>query len=303
MDRAYSSVEYCLDMGSIQVVDARPRELAGFNIRRLLPARGCRMVGPFVFFDHMGPVQLLTGQGVDVWPHPHIGLATVTYVLDGELIHRDSLGSRQAIRPGEINWMTAGRGIAHSERTSPELRQTGSNLHALQMWVGLPKANEEMDPVFRHYAASSLAELETDAGRIRVLVGSAYGHESQVQTMSSTFLIDAELGPNSELPLPDLHQERAVYVVAGTVFSDGQRAESGRMLVFAPGAKTLIRAESDARVILLGGDPLDGPRHIWWNFVSSSQERIEQAKRDWKEHRFPKIPGDEIDLTPLPSYS
>ena len=256
-----------------------------------------------MFFDHMGPVQLATGQGIDVLPHPHIGLATVTYLLDGELIHRDSLGSHQTIRPGEINWMTAGRGIVHSERTSPELRRAGSDLHALQLWVALPKANEEMDPAFHHYAASSLAEIETEAGQIRVLVGRAYGRGSQVQTLSATFLIDAAMRANSELSLPDLYQERAAYVVEGVVLSDGQRAESGRMLVFSPGAKTPLRAESPARVILLGGDPLDGPRHIWWNFVSSSEERIEQAKRDWKEQRFPEIPGDAIEFAPLPTYS
>jgi redox-sensitive bicupin YhaK (pirin superfamily) len=244
----------------------------------------------------MGPVTLAPRRGIDVPPHPHIGLATVTYLLDGELIHRDSLGSHQAIQPGEINWMTAGRGVVHSERTGPELRRAGSNLHALQLWVALPKAHEEGDPAFRHYAAQ-------DEGQIRVLIGRGYGVESQVRTLTPTFLIDMMVQPGRELPIPGEYEERAAYVVAGAVHFGSERAEAGRMLVFAPRVTASVRAESPARIILLGGDPIDGPRHIWWNFVSSSQERIEQAKRDWKERRFPAIPGDDKEFTPLPTYS
>jgi redox-sensitive bicupin YhaK (pirin superfamily) len=289
--------------GIAAIVDARPRDIGGFKVRRLLPSRARRLVGPFIFLDHMGPTKLLPGHGIDVPPHPHIGLATVTYLFDGELIHRDSLGSHQPIQPREINWMTAGRGIVHSERTSPGLRQTGSNMHGLQLWVALPKAQEEIEPAFHHYAAQALPETQKEGSQIRVLIGSGYGVESQVQTLSSVFLIDLVMQPECELSLPDFYQERAAYVIGGMVSSGGERAEAGRMLVFAPGIKTVLRAESAARLVLLGGAAMDGPRHIWWNFVSSSQERIEQAKRDWKERRFPKVPGDEVESTPLPYYS
>ena len=285
------------------IVEGRQRDVGGFKVRRVLPSRAFRLVGPFIFLDHMGPLTLPVGQGIDVLPHPHIGLATVTYLLDGELIHRDSLGSQQSIKPGEINWMTAGRGIAHSERSSQELRRAESKFHGLQLWVALPKAQEEIEPAFHHYAAPSLPMVERDGAQIRVLIGNAYGVESRVQTLSPVFFIDARLRAKAELPLPDLYEQRAAYVVEGTVSCDGQRVEAGKMFVFTPAAGASLRAESDARVALLGGAPIDGPRHIWWNFVSSSPERIEQAKRDWKEHHFPKIPGDETDFTPLPTYS
>jgi redox-sensitive bicupin YhaK (pirin superfamily) len=288
---------------SIAIIDARPRDVGGVKVRRLLPSRSRRLVGPFIFLDHMGPVTFAPGKGVDVPPHPHIGLATVTYLLDGELIHRDSLGSHQPIQPGEINWMTAGRGIVHSERTSPELRAAGSSLHALQLWVALPKADEEMEPAFHHYAAQALPEFRKEGGQIRVLIGKAYGVESQVHTLTQTFLIDVITQRDCELPIPDQYEERAVYVIEGAVRCGGERAEAGRMLVFAAGTKAAIRAESACRLVLLGGAAIDGPRHIWWNFVSSSPERIEQAKRDWKERRFPKVPGDDIDFAPLPTYS
>jgi redox-sensitive bicupin YhaK (pirin superfamily) len=289
--------------GIAAIVDARPRDIGGFTVRRLLPSRVRRLVGPFIFLDHMGPVALAPGRGIDVWPHPHIGLATVTYLLDGELIHRDSLGSHQPIQPGEINWMTAGRGIVHSERTSPELRRAGSSLHALQLWVALPKAHEETEPAFHHYAARALPEIQKGDGQIRVLIGEAYEVESQVQTLTPTFMIDAVMQPNCELPIPDSYEERAAYVVDGAIQCGAERAEAGRMFVFPAGAKTMVRAESSARLLLLGGAAIDGPRNIWWNFVSSSQERIEQAKRDWKERRFPKVPGDEVEFAPLPTYS
>jgi redox-sensitive bicupin YhaK (pirin superfamily) len=282
------------------VVDARPRNLGGVEIRRLLPSRARRAVGSFVFLDHMGPVTFTPGQGLDVLPHPHIGLATVTYLLDGEIIHRDSLGSHQPIRPGEINWMTAGRGIVHSERTSWELRPTGSSLHGLQLWVALPKTHEEMEPSFQHYPADALPETQKEGVRIRVLIGSAYGIGSQVRTLAPTFLIDVTMPPACELAVPDTYEERAAYVVDGAVSSGGEHAESGRMLVFTPGTQIAIRAESATRLILLGGGALDGPRHIWWNFVSTSEERIEQAKREWKQGDFVRIPGDDIEFAPLP---
>ena len=285
------------------IIDARPRDVGGLKVGRLLPSRVRRLVGPFIFLDHMGPVTLAPGRGVDVPPHPHIGLATVTYLLEGELIHRDSLGSHQPIQPGEINWMTAGRGVVHSERTSSRLRAAGSSLHALQMWVALPKAHEEMEPAFHHYAGPALPELRNEGGQIRVLIGKAYGIESQVQTLAETFLIDVIMKRDCDLPIADQYEERALYVIDGAVRCGSDRAEAGRMFVFAPGTQAVIHAESASRLVLLGGAAIDGPRHIWWNFVSSSPERIEQAKRDWKERRFAKIQGDDIDFAPLPTYS
>jgi redox-sensitive bicupin YhaK (pirin superfamily) len=295
------------DSGAISaIVDARRRDVGGFKVRRVLPSRAFRLIGPFIFLDHMGPMVLPPAQGIDVAPHPHIGLATVTYILDGELIHRDSLGSHQPIHPGEVNWMTAGRGIVHSERTSSEKRRSGSNFHGLQLWVALPKADEEIEPAFHHYAAQTLPVIEKEDRNIRVLIGKAYGAESQVQTLSPVFLVDVVMQTGCELPIPDLYQDRAAYVIDGAVTAGAERTTNsgaGRMLVFTPNTSAVLRAESDARVVLLGGAAMDGPRHIWWNFVSSAPERIEQAKRDWKDRRFPLVPGDEIDFTPLPYYS
>ena len=282
------------------IIDARPRDIDGFPIRRLLPSRTRRLVGPFIFFDHMGPAELGPGTGMDVRPHPHIGLATVTYLFDGEIVHRDSLGSHQPIRPGAINWMTAGRGIAHSERTSPELRRTGSNVHGLQLWVALPLSHEETDPAFHHHGADELPAFERDGARIRVLAGAAYGERSPVQTFSPLFYVDVAMPAGSELPIPGHHQERAAYVVSGALDCDAEIAAQGRMLVFAPNADVRLRATAESRIVLIGGAPLDGKRHIWWNFVSSSKERIERAKRDWRERRFAKIPEDEGELVPLP---
>jgi redox-sensitive bicupin YhaK (pirin superfamily) len=286
--------------GIAAIIDARARDVAGLPVRRLLPSRARRTVGPFVFLDHMGPLELAPGNGVDVPPHPHIGLATVTYLFEGGLVHRDSLGSFQLIQPGEINWMTAGRGIVHSERTGSVQRSAGSKLHGLQFWVALPGAHEETDPVFHHYPAGSLPIVQKADTPIRVLVGRAYGVESPVQTLSPLFLVDVALQAGSELPIPHQYQERAAYIVEGSVSCGTERANSGRMLVFAPGMDLMVRAESAARVVFLGGAPLDGPRLIWWNFVSSSQERIERAKRDWKQGRLPKVPGDEVEFVSLP---
>ena len=281
------------------VIDARARELGGIAVRRVLPTAARRMVGPFTFLDEMRQPSFAAGEGIDVPPHPHIGLATVTYLFEGEIVHRDSLGSQQAIRPGDINWMTAGRGIVHSERTAADQRQPGSRLHGLQIWVALPLAHEEAEPSFDHYPGAHLPERDHEGVRLRVLAGSAFGLTSPVKALSSLFYVDAVMSPGATLALPGAHEERALYVIDGAVACGTERTEAGRMLVFVPGASVTLRADSPARVVLLGGTPLDGPRHIYWNFVSSSKARIEQAKRDWKEGRFPKVPG-ETELVPLP---
>jgi len=276
------------------------RDIGNLVVRRVLPAMAARLVGPFIFFDHMGPTVLAPGKGMDVRPHPHICLATLTYLFDGEIVHRDSLGSHQTIRPGEVNWMTAGRGIVHSERTGPELRRTGLRLHGLQLWVALPTAAEETEPEFHHHAADALPSVDVAGARVRVLAGSAYGATSPVKTFAPLFYVDVAMPAGCELPLPREHAERAVYVVDGAITAAGERAERGRMLVFAEGADVALSAARGARVVLLGGAPLDGERHIWWNFVASSQARIERAKRDWKDGRFPKVPGDDVEFIPLP---
>ena len=281
------------------IIEARKRDLGGFTVGRVLPAPARRLVGPFIFFDHMGPAELARGQGLDVRPHPHINLATVTYLFEGEIVHRDSLGSHQPIQPGAINWMTAGRGIVHSERTGPELRRTGSRLHGLQLWVALPQADEETAPDFRHYPASTLPAPDVNGVRVRVLAGKAYGATSPVATLSPLFYVDATMSAGDALPLPREHAERAAYVVGGVISCGEERVEASRMIVFTPGSTPVLRAESPARVMLLGGAPIDGERYIWWNFVSSAKERIEQAKRDWKESRFPQVPG-ETESIPLP---
>jgi redox-sensitive bicupin YhaK (pirin superfamily) len=281
------------------IIDARARDVGGFAVRRVLPSAARRLVGPFVFFDQMGLAVLAPGEGLDVAPHPHIGLATVTYLFEGEILHRDSLGSHQPIRPGDVNWMTAGRGIVHSERTAPERRQQGSRLHGLQLWVALPVADEETEPAFHHHPRGTLPEIDDDGLRLRVLAGAAYGVTSTVHTLSPLFYVDVVMPAGRELPLPSEHEERAVYVVDGALRCGAERAGAGRMLVFVPGARVILRAESAARVVLIGGAPMDGKRHIFWNFVSSSRERIEQAKRDWKEGRFPTVRGDEVEFIPL----
>jgi redox-sensitive bicupin YhaK (pirin superfamily) len=276
------------------------RDIGGFRVRRLLPSSARRLVGPFIYFDQMGPVTLGPGEGLDVLPHPHIGLATVTYLFEGEIVHRDSLGSHQAIRPGEINWMTAGRGIVHSERTAPELRQGGARLHGLQLWVALPRAREESEPDFRHHAADALPSLVLGGARVRLLAGTAYGATAPVRTHSPLFYADVAMPAGSDLPLPDEHEERAAYVVEGSVACGAERADPGRMLVFSPGAGVRLHASESTRLVVLGGAPIDGPRQIWWNFVSSSSERIEKAKRDWEGGRFGAVAGDEVDFVPLP---
>ncbi|MBX7113217.1 MAG: pirin family protein [Myxococcaceae bacterium] len=283
------------------VIDARARNLGGFEVRRVLPSAALRMVGPFTFFDQMGAVVFAPGQGLDVPPHPHIGLATVTYLFEGEVSHRDSLGSFQPIRPGDINWMIAGRGIVHSERTPAAHRPNGSKLHGLQLWVALPRADEERAPSFHHYPGAALPERNHRGVQLRVLAGTAYEMTSPVEISSPLFYVDAVMAAGSELALPGGYAERALYVVDGALRCGAEQAEAGRMLVFTLEANVILRAERATRVVLLGGAPLDGKRFIDWNFVSSSKERLEQAKHDWKERRFPTVPGDEVEFVPLPS--
>lgn len=281
------------------IIDARFRDLDGFAVRRVLPSPKRRLVGPFIFFDHMGPAELAPGQAIDVRPHPHINLATITYLFEGELVHRDSLGSEQVIRPGAVNWMTAGRGIVHSERTPPELRRNTSRLHGLQLWVALPTEHEETDPAFDHYPAESLPSVDLDGANVRVLAGSAYNVTSPIRTLSTLLYAEVTMMAGASLELPRF-AELAVYIVEGSVTCGAERAAAGRMLVFASGSSPVVCADSRTRLMLIGGAPLDGPRHIDWNFVSSSKERIEQAKRDWRERRFPTVPGDDESFIPLP---
>ena len=276
-----------------------PRDLGGFSVRRVLPAAGLRMVGPFIFFDHIGPAEFAPGTGIDVRPHPHIGLATVTYLFEGAMLHRDSLGVVQTIEPGAVNWMTAGRGIVHSERTGPELRASGHRIHGIQSWVALPREFEEIEPSFAHYDAASLPEFPVDGTTIRVIAGSAYGRASPVEVLTPTLYADALLPPGTALRAPGEHEERACYVADGRLLIGGDEVEAGNMAVLQPGAEVRLESPSGARVLLLGGAPADGPRHIWWNFVSSSADRMERAKRDWREGRFPAVPG-ETEFIPLP---
>jgi redox-sensitive bicupin YhaK (pirin superfamily) len=282
------------------VVRSRPRDLGGFAVRRALPARERRIVGPFVFWDHMGPAAFEVGQGIDVRPHPHINLATVTYLFEGEIIHKDSLGSDQAIVPGDVNWMTAGRGIVHSERTSARERRSGTRVHGIQSWVALPVADEEAEPAFHHHAAGDLPGFGLKGARGRVLVGAAYGVTSPVRVFSPTLYVEVRLDAGAEITLPLDYEERAVYVVDGVIACDDAQGLSGEMMVLRPRSPAVVRASTAAHFMLLGGARLEEQRHIWWNFVSSSQERIERAKREWKEGHFPKVPGDETEFIPLP---
>jgi redox-sensitive bicupin YhaK (pirin superfamily) len=284
------------------LLEARPRDLGGFTVGRVLPAIARRTVGPFVFFDHMGPAQFAPGKGMDVRPHPHIGLATVTYLFEGQIHHRDTLGSSQTIEPGGINWMTAGRGIAHSERTPPAQRSSGGKAHGLQLWVALPVSHEETAPAFDHHPAASLPGFDDGGVKVRVLAGSAYGATSPVRTLSPLFFVEASLAAGAVMPLPSEHEERAVYVVEGEagVWAGDVRVPARQMIVLPPGPAPTLHSDGPARVALIGGAPLDGPRHVWWNFVSSSHDRIEQAKADWTAGRFGKIPGDDVESIPLP---
>jgi redox-sensitive bicupin YhaK (pirin superfamily) len=286
-----------------QVIVPRTSDIGGFEVRRALPSAKKRMVGPFVFLDQMGPSEFLLGEGLDVRPHPHIGLATVTYLLSGEITHRDSLGTTQLIRPGAVNWMTAGRGIAHSERSPESARQSGDRLFGMQAWVALPRALEECAPDFAHHAEASLPLIEDAGLSIRLLAGSLFGQRSPVSVASETLYADVEMAAGTKLPIDSPVDERALYLLSGTLEVDGHAHEPGRLLVIKPGVQLVVKADGldDCRFMLLGGEPMDGPRHspVWWNFVSSSRERIEQAKADWKAGHFDRV-IDDNEFIPLP---
>jgi hypothetical protein len=284
----------------------RARDIGNFEVRRALPAPKRQMVGPFIFFDQAGPAEFVTGQGVDVRPHPHIGLATVTYLYRGEFQHRDSLGSNQIIRPGALNWMVAGRGVTHSERTSAETRKAPHGLFGVQTWVALPEREEDAAPSFEHHPKDALPTLEAEGALLRLILGAAYGARAPASVFSETFYVDAALDPGARLPLPDEHEDRGLYIVEGAVTVAGQTFEAGRMLVFRPGDSITIGAgDAGARLLLLGGATLGGPRYIWWNFVASSRDRIDAAKEawrraDWGKGLFDLPPDDRDEFIPAP---
>ena len=285
------------------VIDQRRRDLGGFEVGRVLPSQQRRMVGPFIFFDHMGPVEFARGipRSVDVRPHPHIGLATVTYLFAGEIMHRDSVASEQAIRPGEVNWMIAGRGITHSERFE-KARAQGGLLHGIQSWVALPAESEEIEPAFAHHDSGDLPTLDQDNVWMRVLAGSAFGVKARVKTHSPLFYLHVQLRAGSRTQLPSDYSERALYIVSGAVKVDGRSYGAGQLLVFTKGADAVISADVDTTAMVLGGEPV-GERFIEWNFVASSTDRIEQAKSDWRAGRM-KLPDlDHDEFIPLPSGS
>ncbi len=271
----------------------------GFVVRRLLPSARQRSIGPFVFFDHFGPTEVPPSANHDVRPHPHIGLATVTYLFEGAMMHRDSLGTQQLIEPGAINWMTSGRGIVHSERKPEHLRDTAYPMHGLQLWTALPQAAEEAEPAFAHTPASEIPEAAVSGAKVRVLVGEAFGVRSPVETLSPTLYLDVLLPPGGTFVLPALAEEMAAYPVQGQVFLDGAALAARTMAVLQPSAETVFSAEQPARFVVIGGAPLDGPRHMWWNFVSTRKERILQAAEDWEAQRMGLVPG-ESEFIPLP---
>jgi hypothetical protein len=280
------------------VLRPREKDLGGFSVRRLLPTVGHKAVGPWVFFDHMGPADFPAGKGINVRPHPHINLATVTYLFEGEILHRDSLGSEQAIRPGDINLMVAGRGIVHSERERPEVTATAHRLHGLQLWLALPEADEECEPAFLHYPDQDIPRVEVHGVPVRVMMGSAYGASSPVRTFAQTLYVEARLRAGQRLELPSA-EARALYVAQGALTAQGTQIPEHAMAILDDSAGVVVEAVEDARIALIGGEAL-GPRHIDWNFVSSRRERIEQARADWKAGRFPTVPGDEKEFIPLP---
>ncbi|SEP54926.1 pirin family protein [Thalassovita taeanensis] len=288
------------------VIVPRSRDIGAFEVRRALPAPERRMVGPFIFFDQLGPVEFLTGQGFDVRPHPHIGLGTVSYLLKGRMHHRDSLGTDQWIEPGAVNWMNAGHGITHSERTDGEMRQSPFSMFGVQTWLALPESQEDAPASFQHAARADLPLLEGEGKQVRVILGDVYGAQSPVALPSEGFYADAALAPWAALPLPDNHEDRAIYVLEGAVRVAGDLFEAGRMMVFRPGDRISVRAGAQgARLLLLGGATLEGPRYIWWNFVASSRDRITAAKEawragDWQHGRFRLPPGDDSEFVPLP---
>ena len=300
----------CPDAASMDDIETliipRSRDLGSFEVRRALPAPARQMVGPFIFFDQMGPAEFVTHEGIDVRPHPHIGLSTVTYLYEGEFMHRDSVGSQQLILPGEVNWMTAGRGVTHSERTRPQTREHPHPLFGIQTWVALPEEAEELEAGFEHRKEQELPYLDAEGKKARLIVGSAYGERSPVKTFSEMFYIDVILEPGAIIPLPDEHEDRGVYVVQGSVEVAGQEFEAGQMMVFRPGDRIGLRAGlQGARLMMLGGETLNGPRYIWWNFVASSMDRIEVAKEawrrgDWHNGMFHLPAGDDQEFAKAP---
>lgn len=285
---------------ALQILNAQTRDI-GFPVRRLLPQISRRSVGPFVFLDHMGPARFPAGNTEnDVRPHPHIGLGTLTYLFSGAMMHRDSLGVVQRILPGAVNWMCAGRGISHSERIPEDVRAAGEAVEGIQMWLALPEPLQEAEPAFRHYPESALPAWQQDGADWHLLIGEWGARRSPVAVPSSTFYAAGKLGAEAVFEFPAEVEERAIYVAQGALVSDGQKLQAGSLVVLAPGSTPVFRATESARVMLLGGAPLDGPRHMWWNFVSSSRERIEKAAADWNAGRFPEVPG-EHDRIPAPA--
>lgn len=291
------SVDSCAEVEVVIV--PKPRDIGAFEVRRTLPSIERRSVGPFVFFDEMGPAELAEGNYLDVRPHPHIGLSTITWLLEGEIMHRDSLGYVQPIRPGEVNWMTAGSGIVHSERTPDEARVPGAPVHGVQTWVALPKEMEEIDPSFVHYGTEAIPKVQIPGSSIWVIIGTAWGVTSPVETPSETLYADIALDDGASIVLPRDTEEKAVYILSGAIDIQGTRFEAGRMAVLRAHSAAEVTGIGAARVMLCGGAPLDGPRHMFWNFVSSSRDRIEKAKDDWKSGRFDPVPDDD-EFIPLP---
>jgi redox-sensitive bicupin YhaK (pirin superfamily) len=284
------------------VIAPQVRDLGGgFEVRRALPSAERRMIGPFVFWDEFGPAFFGPGQGLDVRPHPHINLATITYLFEGEILHRDSLGSVESIEAGAVNLMVAGRGIVHSERTGPAVRAAGSRLAGIQSWIALPESDEEVAPAFHHHAEAELPLIEDGGVRARLIMGRLFGETSPVKTFSDMFYADVSCAAGAKVHVSAEHEERGAYLVSGEVEIDGREFTGGRLIVFKPGAEIVVAGKTDARFLLLGGAPL-GPRHVWWNFVSSRRERIEQAKEDWRAGRFGTVPGDAQDFIPLPEH-
>jgi redox-sensitive bicupin YhaK (pirin superfamily) len=286
-------------MTILQVIDGRERDLGGFVVRRVLPFDGRRMVGPFIFFDHLGPAHFGPGTGIDVRPHPHIGLATVTFLFSGSLEHRDNLGNMREINPGDVNWMTAGRGIAHSERTPQAVRAAGHDIHAIQSWVALPDGHEDVEPAFTHHPAATLPQVELGGAELTLIAGRGFGLESPVATPWPTLYVHARLAAGTTLDVPDEHAERAVYVVEGAVDIDGAPVGVGQMAVLE-GGPSVVLARNASRLMLLGGERFTTPRHLFWNFVASSPARIEEAKNRWRNQQFARVPN-ETEFIPLPS--
>jgi redox-sensitive bicupin YhaK (pirin superfamily) len=281
------------------VIAPRPRDLGDFEVRRALPAAECRSVGPFVFFDQMGPLTLQQGQALDVRPHPHIGLATITWLFEGQIRHLDSLGSDLVIRPGEVNWMTAGRGIVHSERSPASQRHAGARLSGIQAWLALPRELEECEPDFQHYPYDDFPRLEQDGVQVALIAGSAFGRRSPVRTATETLYAELRLAAGRRLQIPVVAEEQALYIATGSIELGAQHYGAGTLLVLKPQAAAQFSAVNDCICMLLGGAPLDGKRHLWWNFVSSSLDRLELAKADWQAGRFGTVPGDD-EFIPLP---